>query len=552
MRVHPLSLIIDITERARSMVGTMVSLLVLVAWMHPSRQVVWTVIALAVAGMAVWQIALWACRRYRLGDDEITLVTGVFNTIRTTIPYDHIHTVNVSQPFFFKPFGLVSVTIDAGGTSGGSAIVLTAVPAGLGDKLERLRLQTMDAAAGRPTPTADGIGPTDHGETRLPDTDHNDGRLVFRASVRDTILFALTDLGFLAALAVIYGFAQNLRDLLPAGMVYRAEYAVYRFAAGSVITAIMVAAAILASMLVVSVVKSLLLFHRFEVWRRGDDLIIVRGLITRRSITIPVRRVQAITIRQSVLRRALHLSSVQVGLATPGTDSDGDDDDTRGSILPVIEDGRLYATLHDMLPEWDLRGSGRHGDLRGESHGPQPVRVKRTARGLGRYLLVMPPVWTAAVTAVMTVGVLMIARYYAPSPDTPLDEVRFPDGHPVFEPYFHVLWLLWLLTVPLLAGGYVFAKRWLKLRAEGYALLDDGRIVVTGARRLSFVTMITRRSRIQCVQRRIYPWRVRAGVESLDMPLFVMNGYSWLRFTVIRSPEAQRLHDWAMGIGATE
>lgn len=530
MRVHPLSLIIDITERARSMIGTMVSLLVLIAWMHPSRPVVWAIITLAVTVMIVRRITLWACRRYRLGDDEITLVTGVFNTVRTAIPYDHIHTINIGQPFFFKPFGLVSVTIDSGGTSGGSSITLIAVPANLGDELERLRLKSPDTETVDAEPSPDPV-PTVEGES---DSSRDGERLVFRASARDTILFALTDLGFFAALAVIYGFAQNLRDLLPEGMVDAAEYAVFRYAAGSILTAVMVVTAILASMLVVSVVKSLLQYHRFEVWRRGDDLIIVRGLLTRRSVTIPVRRVQAITIRQSVLRRALHLSTVQVGLTTPGTEGDGDDAETRGGILPVIADERLHATLHDMLPEWDLREF-------------RPGSAKRTARGLGRYLLIMPIVWTMLAGAVMAAGVLTAARLYAPDPNTPLDEVTFPAGHPVFEPYFHVLWLLWLLVIPLLAGGYAFAKQWLKLRTEGYALLDDGRIVVTGARGLGFVTMITRRSRIQCVRRRTYPWRIAAGVESLDMPMFVMNGYSWLRFTVIRSREAQRLHDWATG-----
>ncbi|PWG59853.1 PH domain-containing protein [Bifidobacterium catulorum] len=530
-RIHPLSLVIDITERVRSMIGTMISLLVIVAWTHPPRRIVWTLIASVVAATVLWRIAAWMRKRYRLGDDDVALRTGVFNTVVTTIPYDHIHTIKVSSPVFFRPFGLVGVTIDSGGTSDGSAIVLAAVPARLGETLERLREQAAstevpggDAVFGRHSPAVD----AEHGTVGA---DHDGGRLVFRASFRDTVLFALTDLGFLAALAVIYGFSQNLRDLLPEGMVDRAEYAVFRFAAGSVPTAVMVVAAMVASMLVISVVKSLLQYHRFEVWRRGDDLIIVRGLLTRRSVTIPVSRVQTIIIRQSVLRRALHLSSVQVGLTTPGTGGDGDDTSTRGDILPVIADGRLYDTLRGMLPEWD----------------PHEPAVRRTARGLGRYLLAMPVACTLASMLAVAVAVMATATVHGSTAGLPPSEATFPDGDPLFEPWFHVMWLMWLVLLPATAGAYACAGRWLRWRTEGYELRPGRQIIVTGARGLNLVTMVTHRSRIQYVRRRTFPWRIRTGVESMVMPLFVMNGYSWLRFTVIRSREARRLHDWATG-----
>ncbi|MBW3087309.1 PH domain-containing protein [Bifidobacterium sp. 82T24] len=531
-RNHPLALVIDITERVRSLFGTIVSLLVLVAWIHPPRWVVWTLITLAVAATVLRQVVLWTRRRYRLGSDGVALRTGVFNTVVTTIPYDHIHTINVNVPVFFRPFGLAGITIDSGGISDGSSIVLTAVPARLAGELERLRARATDmtdSTAGRAvSPSA----PSRSLSAPSPATGNaGAGRLVFRASTRDTVLFALTDLGFLAALAVIYGFAQNLGDLLPSGMVDEAEYAVFRYAAGSVTAAVMVAAAVLASMLVVSVIKSLLLYHRFEVWRRGDDLVIVRGLFTRRSVTIPVHRVQTIIIRRSALRRMLRLSSVQVGLTTPGSKESGDDAGTRGNVLPVIGDDRLYDTLHAMLPEWDVH----------------EVPIRRTARGLGRYLLAMPVAWTLAAALVLTAAVTITALFRGSAGGTSLSEATFPAGNPVFGPWFHVLWLLWLLILPALGGAYACARRLLQWRTEGYAPLPDNRIVVTGSRGLAFVTMITCRSRIQYVRRRRYAWRRKAAVESMVMPLFVMNGYSRLRFSAIRSAEAQRIHDWAVG-----
>lgn len=503
-RMHPLSLVIDIAERARSIIGTMVSLLVMTSWLRMPRHAIRLAAAATLLGMAVIRIVAWSRKRYRLNDDGITMEAGILNTVRTTIAYDRIHTINITTPFVLRPFGLVSVAVESGGISNGSSITLTAVPQSVGTQLERLRRQAVSVESTRED--RHDVEYDDHETVRRTVVHEDAGRLAFRASVRDTVLFALTDLEFLAALLVLYGFAQNLEDLLPRKMFYSAQESIIRFSSSSTLSMIITIATGLLMILAISIVKSLMLYYRFEVWRRGDDLIIVRGFFTRRSFTIPVGHVQTVTIHQSVLRRALHLSSVQVGLTTSGADDDELAAMSAGGILPVVADDRLYATLAVILPEWNL-------------HVPPATR---TAHGLGRYLLTMP----IALTVIGTLGTATAVMAAVTS----------------------VPWLPWLLPLPAAVGTYACARRWLKLRTEGYALLGGDRIVVTGARGLGFVTMFTTRARIQNVRRRIYPWRLAAGVEFMTMPVFVTNGYSELRFTAIRTVDAQYLHDWAMHV----
>ncbi|TPF97706.1 hypothetical protein EP30_01845 [Bifidobacterium sp. UTCIF-39] len=371
-RMHPLSLVIDIAERARSIIGTMVSLLVMTSWLRMPRHAIRLAASATLLGMAVIRIVAWSRKRYRLNDDGITMEAGILNTVRTTIAYDRIHTINITTPFVLRPFGLVSIAVESGGISNGSSITLTAVPQSVGTQLERLRRRATDIE-----PAYEDRSNTKHDEhtaVRRTVVHEDAGRLAFRASVRDTVLFALTDLEFLAALLVLYGFAQNLEDLLPRKMFYSAQESIIRFSSSSTLSMIITIATGLLMILAISIVKSLMLYYRFEVWRRGDDLIIVRGFFTRRSFTIPVGHVQTVTIHQSVLRRALHLSSVQVGLTTSGADDDELAAMSAGGILPVVADDRLYATLAVILPEWNL-------------HVPPATR---TAHGLGRYLLTMP------------------------------------------------------------------------------------------------------------------------------------------------------------------
>ncbi|KFI52655.1 cobalt ABC transporter ATP-binding protein [Bifidobacterium biavatii DSM 23969] len=63
--------------------------------------------------------------------------------------------------------------------------------------------------------------------------------------------------------------------------------------------------------------------------------------------------------------------------------------------------------------------------------------------------------------------------------------------------------------------------------------------------------MVTRRSRVQSVTRESALWREPRGVETLRMPLFVTNDIDELRFRFLRTADADRLAEWALGQGST-
>ncbi|OZG62020.1 bacterial membrane flanked domain superfamily [Bifidobacterium lemurum] len=352
---------------------------------------------------------------------------------------------------------------------------------------------------------------------------HAPNRPVFRASVRDIILFATTDIGVFAAALVVLGFVQQLEDLVPSHWVDVATDSVGGFVARGAFAIAALALAVAAALLAVSIVTSMLRFYGFEVWRRGDDLVVTRGLLTRRTMTIPVSRIQTITIKQSLPRKALHLCSAAVGLST-STAASGDAEAMMGTnVLPVISDKRVWDALRDMLPEWDVR---------------EP-EVIRTGRGLERYYLITPAVLGTLVTLVFLAAAL----------------VTFPDLPAYANPWW------WAVAAGVVATVWWLACRWLKARTEGYELRSDGtgaldgkvsharhtpmRIAVTGASALSERTMFTRRSRVQSVRRTTTPWRMANGVEQVSMPLFVMNGQSELRFHAIRSKHVAELAEWA-------
>ena len=108
------------------------------------------VLGLIAAWMLVSPVVRWLTTGYRMDDHGITQRSGVFNRTRTTIAYDHIHTLSSSASIYMRPFHVVILDITAAG--GESGMTLRGVPAGVQLELEAARQldsgDTVSAAAG--------------------------------------------------------------------------------------------------------------------------------------------------------------------------------------------------------------------------------------------------------------------------------------------------------------------------------------------------------------------------------------------------------------------
>ncbi|MBM6700184.1 PH domain-containing protein [Bifidobacterium pullorum subsp. saeculare] len=368
------------------------------------------------------------------------------------------------------------------------------------------------------------------------------GTLAYRASTRDILLFALTDLSLLVWALALWGLFQKIDDWFPDQAEAAVSGATALVLAHGVVGVAVAFVAVLVVLAAISTVASLLRYAGFEAWRRGGDLVVVRGLVTRRTITIPVGRIQSVTVTRNPLRKALRLCKVEVGLSARLGGDGGDDTSTsdEATLLPVIGDDRVVATLRAMLPEWDVR----------------PVPMRRTGRGLMRMYLTAP-LAMAAIGAAAGIGGMAAMGAAQAGGAAAMRGLAIAGG------------------VTALIGLCWMATRWLKYQTDAYALLPDAdgsggivvhgtdadstkhaaddvviaplphRIMVTTANGLAMCTIVTRRARVQSVERSTTPWRQRAGVERLVMPLYVANGPSELRFTALRHADADCLAAWA-------
>jgi putative membrane protein len=117
---------------------------------------------------------------------------------------------------------------------------------------------------------------------------------------------------------------------------------------------------LLALVRLLSMIWSGVRLHEFRLSRVGDDLRTEYGLLTRVTATIPLRRVQTLTIREAPLQRLFERMSVNVDTAGGHSGPEQAQGQGQGSkrprepLAPIIRRDAVPALLREVLPTVDL------------------------------------------------------------------------------------------------------------------------------------------------------------------------------------------------------
>jgi putative membrane protein len=103
-----------------------------------------------------------------------------------------------------------------------------------------------------------------------------------------------------------------------------------------------------------SMIWSWLRLYEFRLSRVGEDLRTEYGLLTRVTATIPLRRVQTVTIRQAPLQRLVNRQSVRVETAgSEGAPEEGPKT-PREWLAPIVRASAVPSLVREVLPGFDL------------------------------------------------------------------------------------------------------------------------------------------------------------------------------------------------------
>ena len=147
----------------------------------------------------------------------------------------------------------------------------------------------------------------------------------------------------LAAVLAVAGTIVGVLDDVPDSIVQRAVDALPHGVAAAVAVAVLAAPVWLG----LAAASAIVTDFGFTLSDRDGELRVRRGLLERRESTVARRRVQAIRIEQSFLRRMLGVASVQLQSAGSGK---GADDEVSRVTVPLVRVGELDTLVSEVAP----------------------------------------------------------------------------------------------------------------------------------------------------------------------------------------------------------
>lgn len=291
---------------------------------------------------------------YDLTADTLDVASGVLSRREREIPLGRVQNVDVSSDVLQRLFGVAVVRVETAG-GGSTEAELSVVSTVEADRLRReIRERRAGIAAERDerevAATADRDERPD--DTRDPGTGRRMEPL-FELSPAELAVLALSR--FRAGSLLVLVFAIPFADVLarkvllslarPLGGPDALDPAAWTLDQAYVLALVAVPLTLLGS-LVVSAVASVAEYYDFQLGRTGGDLVYERGMFRRYSGSIPVDKVQSITVTESWLLRPLGYAGLTV--ETAGYDRQR----ARGgaqSAVPVSDRERVETLAHDLF-----------------------------------------------------------------------------------------------------------------------------------------------------------------------------------------------------------
>lgn len=321
------------------------------------------VIAIAIAIVAlsvVSSVISWRTRTWELTDAGIMLRSGLVTSRQLQVPYEHIHTVNMSSSLVERVLGLMTLDLDTGAASSeGEATRIRGLQAGMAEALrEELfrRKAAVLADQGLDARTADADASAEADDEASPTAPAPSPDACYTLTTAQLVFAALTEARVVAqAVAFLILIVQGINLLQESELVNLSDVA-GDIAVLPVALLIGVAALLLALALIVgfaiSFVMSLIGYAGYRAERVAGRISVERGLLSRTSHTVALERIQSINIRQGLIRQLIGYAEVRASVV--GAIGSSDETSTADGVVlhPFIRVTEVEAFLASIAPDF--------------------------------------------------------------------------------------------------------------------------------------------------------------------------------------------------------
>lgn len=392
----------------------------------------------------------YALYRWRLTGDDLLLRSGVLSRRDRVIPLARVQNVEVRQNVLHRVFGVAELRVETAGSGTEAEAVLSVL--GLGEAqavraelLARRRVPVLPVEGNAPAIERPAVPP------------------LARLSTGDVLLAGATanEAGVIAA--ALAGLLQFADDIPLPFFATVGDRVMERAADALLVWGIGLLVVFLVVGWLISIAGAVARYHGFTLTVDGGEMRKRYGLLTVHEASVPLERVQAIRVEESLPRRLLGLASLSIETAggTPGQRGGAE------AFVPIARRGDVGRLVRGIFADADA-------DVPLRPVHPK-ARRRLAFRYLATFLVVWAPFWGARWLDVQPGGML------AP-------------------------WMALLLPLPWLAAGWAY-------RGRGWALPPGYVVARSGV--LTRVTWIVPDRKLQTLHLRETPFQRRHGLATV-------------------------------------
>lgn len=281
-------------------------------------------------------IMKWLSNRYVADEQAFYIKSGIFSKTERTVYYEKVQNVQRQTSFLHKLFRMTSITFETAAGSSDSKVMFSVVTPNEADRLERL------AKGIAITTTCDNEEHQEHDKAEeIPRTIH------FFPTRRNLVKASFTSLSFLFLIVIIASLFSKLNALFDIEKLVEG-WVLSVLTSGWFITAMIIL--LVAISLAVGMIRTFITYGKYEIASDEEHIYISKGILSESAFSILKKRVQAVEINQSFMKRLLGLAEVK--LISAG--SLGDDDEEISTLYPFLPVDHAYRIIPELLDDYEV------------------------------------------------------------------------------------------------------------------------------------------------------------------------------------------------------
>ena len=287
-RQHPITILLGIR------ISSLFPLIILVMFKPEEQVKPWYVFYLFILFiifiMAIFSAIKWYFKVYWIENNIVHIKHGVFVKKESYLNKERVQNISTSSNIIYQVLGLTKLNIEVAGGGSDPEVMLAGIREEEAKELISL-LHKERSVVSEEAPAEE------------------DSQTVYQLTAKEILFASITSGRFGLVFSMLVILYTEFNQFLPEWLINKVEAYVMD---NGVYELIVMAVILMAVSWVISTAGYALKYANFKIERKGNEIRIVQGLFDKKEFVLKLHRIQAITVKEGILRQPFGYCSVEV------------------------------------------------------------------------------------------------------------------------------------------------------------------------------------------------------------------------------------------------